>query len=305
MVYAVVGTGAIGGFFGLKLARSGQQVHFLLRSDYEHVKAKGFDVESPEGSFHLDTPYVYGNVADMPKADVVIVAIKTTGNASLGALLPPLLKPSSTVLLIQNGVGVEEDVQKLLPGVQICGALAFIACTRTAPGHISHFSNNSIRVVNYSCREEAVIDAVIRDFSAAGVPTMQMPYDEGRWWKAVWNMPFNGMTVVAGTQTAGLVNDPKMKDIITALMMEVIGAANACGVPLDEELAKDMIEKTMAMPAYSPSMKVDYDLHRPMEIEYLYSRPIQIAREHGFRMPLMEMLEAELILLDRKNLKNN
>ena len=134
MVYAVVGTGAIGGFFGLKLARSGQQVHFLLRSDYEHVKAKGFDVESPEGSFHLDTPYVYGNVADMPKADVVIVAIKTTGNASLGALLPPLLKPSSTVLLIQNGVGVEEDVQKLLPGVQICGALAFIACTRTAPG---------------------------------------------------------------------------------------------------------------------------------------------------------------------------
>ena len=112
-------------------------------------------------------------------------------------------------------------------------------------------------------------------------------------------MPFNGMTVALNTQTDLLLKNPHTRRLIKEQMMEVIGAAQHLGVKnLDESFAQKMLEMTDAMTPYSPSMRLDYDFHRPMEIHYLYTRPIQIAREAGYAMPKLEMLEAELKFLD-------
>ena len=103
------------------------------------------------------------------------------------------------------------------------------------------------------------------------------------------------MTVALETRTDLLLKNPATRQLIREQMMEVIGAANHLGVTgLDSSFAEKMIETTDAMTPYSPSMKLDYDFHRPMEIHYLYTRPIEIARAAGFRMPKLEMLEAEL-----------
>ena len=106
-VYGVIGVGAIGGFYGAKLAHSGQKVHFLMHSDYQYVKDNGLQVDSCDGSFHIDHPHVYQSATDMPQCDVVLVGLKTTNNHLLPELLTPLLKPSTLVVLIQNGIGVE------------------------------------------------------------------------------------------------------------------------------------------------------------------------------------------------------
>jgi 2-dehydropantoate 2-reductase len=83
-------------------------------------------------------------------------------------------------------------------------------------------------------------------------------------------------------------------------MMEVINAANALGITgLDESFAQKMMETTDAMVPYSPSMRLDYDFGRPMEIEYIYTRPIAEARHVGAAMPRLEMLERELRFLER------
>ena len=87
MKYAIIGTGAVGSYYGGKLAHAGYDVHFLLHSDYEYVNLHGMQIDSCEGSFHLDHPQVYHNTEDMPKADVVIVALKTTRNHLLKELL--------------------------------------------------------------------------------------------------------------------------------------------------------------------------------------------------------------------------
>ena len=103
------------------------------------------------------------------------------------------------------------------------------------------------------------------------------------------------------TQTDLLLKNPATRQLIRDLMMEVIDAANHLGVKgLDASFADKMIETTDAMTPYSPSMKLDFDFHRPMEIHYLYSRPIEIAREAGFRMRKLEMLEAELKFLQKE-----
>ncbi len=298
MKYAVIGTGGIGGYYGGKLARSGQEVHFLFRSDYDYVKEHGLQVDSCDGSFHLPKINAYDTTENIPDVDVVIVCLKTTTNHKLSKLLPPLLKPDTIVILIQNGIGVEQDVEQMFPGIQLVAGLAFICTAKTEPGHVNHQCYGSINFGNYSCRDEGKFNQMVADFTKAGVKAGVVEYHEARWRKAVWNMPFNGMTVVLNTQTDSLLKNPSTRQLIREQMMEVVGAASALGVTIDETFVDQMIQTTDEMTPYSPSMKLDYDFHRLMEIDYLYTRPIAEARKVGFRMPKLEMLEAELRFIE-------
>ena len=300
MKYGIIGTGAIGGFYGGKLARAGQEVHFLLHKDYEYVKQNGLQVDSCDGSFHLDGVNAYNDTAAMPPCDVVLVSLKSVNNDMLKTLLPPLLHERTLVVLIQNGIGVEEDVQRNFPDVQLAAGLAFICSAKTEPGRVNHQCYGSINLANYSCRDEALMEAVVAEFREAGIETGFVEYHEARWKKAVWNMPFNGMTVALHAQTDELLKNPSTRQLIRDQMMEVIGAAQHLGVKnVDEAFVEKMIRMTDEMTPYSPSMRLDYDFHRKMEIYYLYTRPIEIAREAGFRMPKLEMLEAELKFLEK------
>ena len=295
MKYGVIGTGAIGGFYGGKLAKSGQEVHFLLHRDYDYVKSNGLQIDSCDGSFHLDAVNAYHRTADMPVCDVVLVCLKTINNGLLQELLPPLLGPKTIVVLIQNGIGVEADVQRMFPDTALVAGLAFICSAKTEPGRVSHQCYGSINFGNYSCKDSQCLNALLTDFMQAGVQAALVNYEEARWKKAVWNMPFNGMTVALNTQTDLLLKHPSTRKLIYEQMLEVIHAAQHLGVEnIDESFADKMIQMTDAMTPYSPSMKLDFDFHRPMEIEYLYSRPLEIAHNAGFHMPKLEMLEALL-----------
>jgi 2-dehydropantoate 2-reductase len=299
MRYGVIGVGAIGGYYGSKLAYSGLEVHFLLHSDYQFVKEHGMQVDSCDGSFHLEHVNVYQYGKDMPKCDVVMVGLKTINNHLLKDLLQPLLHERTVVVLIQNGIGVEEDVQKMFPGIALVAGLAFICSAKTEPGRVNHQCYGSINLGNYSCQDESLFNAILNDFTNAGIQTASVPYEQARWKKAVWNMPFNGMTVALNTRTDLLLKNPSTRQLIRDLMMEVVEASRALGIAgVDEAFVEKMIQMTDEMTPYSPSMKLDFDFHRPMEIYYLYTRPIEIARQAGFRMHKLEMLEAELRFLE-------
>ena len=281
------------------MAHHGQDVHFLLHRDYDYVLANGLQVDSCKGSFHLDHPQVYQHTTDMPACDVVLVCLKSINNHCLKQLLPPLLHTGTIVVLIQNGIGIEYDVQQMFPEVQLVAGLAFICSAKTEPGRVNHQCYGQINLGNYSCKDESRLQQVVSDFNAAHKETGLVEYQEARWKKAVWNMPFNGMTVALDTRTDLLLKLPATRQLIREQMMEVVGAARHLGVQnIDENFADLMIQMTDEMTPYSPSMKLDYDFCRPMEIQYLYSRPLQIAREAGYRMPKLEMLEAELRFLD-------
>ncbi|MET0099471.1 2-dehydropantoate 2-reductase N-terminal domain-containing protein, partial [Limnospira platensis] len=111
--YAVIGTGALGGFYGAKLQKSGLDVHFLLRSDYDWVSQHGLQIESVWGDFQLPQVPAYNNPQKMPPCDVVIVAIKSTENHLLPQILPPVLKPDGVVLVLQNGLGIEPEIAEI------------------------------------------------------------------------------------------------------------------------------------------------------------------------------------------------
>jgi len=299
MRYAIIGTGAVGGYFGGRLAHAGHDVHFLLHSDYDHVLRHGLQVFSCNGDFHLQHPNAYSSTADMPQADVVLVALKSVNEALLKTLLPPLLKPDTLVVLIQNGIGLEQDVQQWFPKLHLAAGIAFIYSSKTQAGVVSHVGYGRLNIADYSCPDPQRIVQLVADLNAAGVEAHRVDYAEARWKKSVWNMPFNGLTVVLNTQTDKLLQNPDTEHLIREMMQEVIGAAQHLGVQrIDPSYAEQMLEMTKAMVPYSPSMKLDYDFHRPMEIHYLYTRPIQLAAEAGFPMPRLQMLEQQLKFLE-------
>ena len=298
MRYGIIGTGAIGGFYGARLAQSGQEVHFLLHRDYDYVLEHGLQVDSCDGSFHLANPHIYKDTESMPCCDVVLVALKSTNNHVLPKLLPPLLHPNTLVVMIQNGIGVEEDVQRNFPGVSLAAGLAFICSAKTEPGRVNHQCYGSINIGNYSCRDAQILSSLVSDLRAAGIEANLVEYSTARWRKAVWNMPFNGMTVALHCHTDQLLQNPSTRSLIQEQMREVVNASKAMGIEgVDEAFVQSMLTITDAMTPYSPSMRLDYDFHRPMEIDYIYTRPLQLARQAGCPMPRLEMLEAELRFL--------
>ncbi len=293
MRYSIIGTGAVGGYYGGKLARQGHDVHFLFHSDYDFVKGNGLEVKSCNGDFHIDNVNAYNDTAQMPKSDIVLVALKSVRQQTLYQILPPLLKDDTLVVLIQNGIGLEADLKSHFPTLSIAAGLAFICSSKTEPGVVRHDCYGSINIGNYSCADKKKIDGFIDDLRSAGVDANEVEYHEARWKKAVWNMPFNGMSVVHDADTAELLE--RYPQLILDQMHEVIDAANACGVHnLDYTFADKMIQMTQSMVPYYPSMKLDYDFHRPMEIHYLYSRPIEVAAAAGFDMKLCRDIKRRL-----------
>ena len=299
--YGVIGTGALGGFYGGKLAIAGHEVHFLLRSDFEHVRESGLQVDSVDGDFHLSKVNAYQNTSEMPVCDVILVCLKTTANHLLPEILKSILHSGSVVIMMQNGLGQEEELSEQLPGVAIAGGLAFICSNKIGPGHIQHLDFGRLIIGSYRVSDPEILKNLILDFKTAGVPAELSPdLKQARWQKLAWNIPFSGLTVVLDTNTELLMANENSRQLALALMLEVIHGANACGIPLNESLAQQMIDMTRKMNPYAPSMKLDYDNRRPMEIEYIYSKPVQAAKDAGFEMHQVSMLEKQLRFIEAK-----
>ena len=293
--YGVIGTGALGGFYGGMLAKAGQEVHFLFRSDFEHVQKHGLRVDSVSGDFYLSKVNAYKNADDMPECDVILVCLKTTGNHQLPEMIKPMLHGKSVVVLLQNGLELEDDLSARLPGVNIAGGLAFICSNKIGPGHIHHLDYGKLIVGSYNVPDQEILKQIVADIHLAGIHAELSPdLKFARWQKLVWNIPFNGMTVVLNTTTDRLMANEQTRDLSKEMMLEVIHGANACGVPLKESIAQQMIEMTIKMKPYAPSMKLDYDHRRAMEIEYIYSKPLEAAMRAGYNMSKVAMLEKQL-----------
>lgn len=303
--YGVIGSGAIGGYYGGKLAYSGQEVHFLFHSDYNYVKENGLRVDSVKGDFHLNSVLAYNNTSEMPKCDVVFVCLKSTNNKLLKELLPPILHKDTLVVLIQNGLGLEADLQHDFPNLRIAGGLAFICSSKMGEGHIAHFDEGKLNLGSYSCDDEILLERVCSDFLQAGVETSILQLEMARWMKLVWNIPYNGMTVVLNTTTDKLMSNLYTENLLRKIMLEVINGANQVGkgrFAIPETHADGILDMTRHMVPYSPSMKLDYDYHRPLEIDYIYSRPIIEAKKAGYDMVRVSMLEEQLRFIESQYL---
>lgn len=307
-VVAVVGVGALGGFYGARLIRAGRaDVHLLLRSDYDAVRAGGLHVRSFEGDFVLppDRVHAHRDPADMPKADLVVVALKATGNAAVGPMVGPLLRDDTVLLTLQNGLGNEDGLADLFGADRVTGGMAFVCINRVGPGRIHHIDHGFLKVgefVPVGGRPKGATPRVRRIaelFREAGIQCDVLDdLRRGRWEKLTWNIPFNGFGAALDVTTDRLVGSEAGMALLTRVMREVIAVAAAEGVTLAADLIDRQVRHTATMGAYQSSMQVDRRQGRALEVEAILGEPLRRAQRLGVPTPTLHALYDMVRLMD-------
>ena len=306
----MIGTGAIGGFYGVMLARAGFDVHFLLRSEFGAVARAGLQVDSAvHGALTLNPAQAYRTAADMPPCDWLLVGAKTTSNVELAPAIAQAAAEGAKVLLLQNGLGVEDELRSLLPdSLHLLGGLCLICVHRAGPGVIAHQALGAVNVGYHSGPSHdqagrlAIVEEAAALFRVAGIDSQAMPnLQQARWQKLVWNVPYNGLSVLLGASTTPLMADEQSRGLIRALMAEVVQGAEACGHPIAPGYADYLFAMTEKMPDYWPSMYHDYSHKRALELDAIYARPLAAAKAVGCELPKIEALYQALAFMDRRN----
>ncbi|MEM7812970.1 MAG: putative 2-dehydropantoate 2-reductase [Planctomycetota bacterium] len=298
--YAVVGAGALGGYYGGLLARAGFDVHFLLRSDFAHVREHGLRVDSIDGDFTVDDVHAHESPETVPPCDVVIVALKTTANAALSTLLPPLT-PDGVVLVLQNGLDPEADSAAVVGAERVLGGCCFLCANKVGPGHIRHVDYGAIKFGEHSRRGVTPrISAIADDMRAAGIdaePIEDLPL--ARWKKLIWNVPFNGLSVVLEASTDAILAEPATARLVEEIMAEVVAAAAGNGCPIGPDFVAELLDYSRKMTPYDSSMRVDDKLGRSLEIDVMYDRVVAAATAAGVPVPRIAMLAAQLAFREK------
>ena len=325
MKIAVVGCGAVGSFYGAKLARAGEELHFLLRTDYEAVRRKGVVVRSGQGDFHVQ-PRCAQRPEDIGVCDLVLIGLKTTANDQFQVLLPALLGPHTVVLTLQNGLGNEEQLARLMAPERIMGGLCFVCLNRLEPGVIHHIDHGQVMLGEFQRWPEPRTHDIASLFRHAGVPcTVTDNLARAHWEKLTWNVPFNGLGVAgsAGSDavvrgaigearmtdpptcltTDQLLADPLWSQLVRELIREVIAAARACGFDLSESLVDKQIERTRSMGAYKASTLIDFERGQALELESLFLEPLRQAEGARASVPRLACLCRVLQQLDALRLR--
>lgn len=305
--YTIVGVGGVGGYYGARLARAGHPVRWVARSDAAHLARHGLEVVSPRGDVTLTGLEVYGPGEAAPASDVVVLATKANDNAAMAVELARHLGPDSVVVVLQNGLDVERPVAAALPDHTVLGAMSFICSAKAGPGRVVHLDYERVTVGAFTDdgRPMGVTDevaAVVEDLDGAGVPSTALDdLVAGRWRKLCWNVPFNGLSVVLDAGTDELVGDPTAEALVRELMTEVVAASVAHGHPVPDGAIDQLVADTRAMTPYAPSMKLDYEAGRPLELGPIYGVPLATAASVGAAMPRTAALHRQLEFLDRRN----
>ncbi|MDQ2867589.1 MAG: 2-dehydropantoate 2-reductase [Verrucomicrobiota bacterium] len=299
---AVVGAGAIGSYYGAKLAYFGRDVHFLIRSGLAEVRKFGISVRSPKENFRVAKVPAYLSTTEIGPVDLVLIALKATANDALDELLPPLLHEKTALLTLQNGLGNEQFLADRFGAGRVMGGLCFICLNRVAPGKIEQIDRGHLRLGEFDGFPKPRTHDVAWEFKRCGVVcSVAENLQLERWRKLVWNIPFNGLTITeGGVTTEDIVHDARRRLLALEIMDEVIASANALGVRLPTTVALDQMKRTETMGPYQPSTLRDFEMGRPLELEAIWGEPLRRALAAGVNVPRLAELYAQLQTLNSR-----
>lgn len=316
----IVGAGAIGAFYASRLALvSGTSVSVICRSNYQAVKGNGFQITSPQYGDYTFTPaHTFANPEEARQSgvewDYIVVSTKALPDVSDdSAILEGLVSEKTAIVLIQNGLGVEGPYTKRFPQAAICSAVTIATCAQPAHGQIKHNRWTRINSGPYlphldtagaqesdarvTEQNNAFISLLkeggIKDAEAYSHAKLQLV----RWHKIAINASMNPSSVLTLCSTNyAMASDPELQLHLKGVMTEILETApKILGQPMPKEFAtpEQIIRSTQRNTSGSkPSMAIDWESRKKMEIEVILGNPIRIARERGFEMPRLQTLYA-------------
>ncbi len=298
----IIGTGAIGAFYGALLAKAGAEVAVVCRSDYEQVKQHGFSINSHTlGTWTFTPSNVLKSAADYQgTADYVLLCTKVVPSVDRVALIRQAVSADTAIVFIQNGVDIEQEIVAAFPDNEIISGLAYICCNRTGKGEILHLAYGRLALGNLPGFVSDKTSYLCELFTQSGIEciTTENIVTE-RWKKCVWNAPFNPLSVLSGgLPTLAILQSQEA--FVRSIMQEVCCIAKAVGHQLPDNIADVNIENTYKMPPYKTSMLLDYENSHPMETEAIIGNAVRAAKREGIKTPYLESVYALMKLRELK-----
>lgn len=307
---AIVGAGAIGGWLGTRLARSGRQVSALARGDtLAALRAHGLRLQ--QGGERLQAPVRASDQAsELGAHDLVIVAVKAPALPGIAPAIGPLIGPGTVVLTAMNGVpwwffeGFGGALQgtplpvvdpggamaRAVPGRQVLGGVVHASCSLDAPGLVRHHFGNGLLVGEPSGEPSARAQAVVAALGEAGVEAKLSPQIQKDIWYKLWgNMTVNPVSAITGATTDHILGDPQVRGFISAVMLEAKAIGAKLGIPIDQQ-PEDRHAVTLKLGAFKTSMLQDVEAGRPVELDALVSVVVELGRLTEVPTPFTEAL---------------
>jgi 2-dehydropantoate 2-reductase len=291
----------VGGYFGAKLARAGQDVVFIARGAHlEAIRAAGLQVRSPRLGDFVVHAAAHDTTTEVGPVDLVLFTVKAYDNASALALLPPLVGEDTVVLTLQNGVDSVDEVAGAVGAPHVLGGTTYVATALEAPGLIVQtgvhrsiiFGEVGADRGRLTPRVQAIADVMApADIQVTAVPDGRVPI----WDKFVYLAPFAGFTGAARLPIGPLWQDPQLREMFYAAAREIAAVAEAEGVTLSPNRFEMLTEYMNNIPPTTrSSLLIDLEMGKRIEVEALQGAAVRRAAKHGLPMPIISTLYAVL-----------
>jgi 2-dehydropantoate 2-reductase len=294
-----ISAGAVGAYFGGRLRQGGgAEVAVTLRSDYEQVRQNGFQISAEKGPFSFQPDGVYRSAGEYPEIpDYIIVSAKVLPWISVPELIRPAVKSRKTVIvLIQNGIGIEEETANAFPENELISTVAYIGATRTGKGTVTQAGAQRLIMGKFGGGDSEAGKILAELFRRGNV---EAEYTDDiakfRWKKLLWNTTFNTVSVLSGgLNTREMCDRGIMETLCRELMEETAAAAKSAGYEFSADDLDANMEYTRNFPPYKTSMLVDYEAGRPLEVDAILGNVCRIAEQNGISVPRLRTCYALL-----------
>ena len=301
MRIAVMGSGAVGGYFGARLAAAGQSVVFIARGKHlDAMRRGGLKIKSVTGDFHV-SGLVTDNPLDIGAVDLVLFCVKSYDTEAASAQLAPMMNDRAIVLSLQNGVDNPDKLAARWGADRVLGGVVYLGAQLAAPGMIEHSAGGRIVLGPLAAPANEATKACEEVFSAAAIPCSISPeIRKVMWAKLVWNSPFCALSCLARATVEEILESESLRRLAAACMEEVRAAAGAIGIELAPSIVEDTFNFSRGLGNFKPSMLQDLEAGKPLEYEALNGVVVDFLRRAGKRAPVNEMSRMVLEFLDRR-----
>ena len=301
MRIAVMGTGAVGGYFGAKLAAAGHEVAFIARG--EHLKAlreNGLHVTSPDGDLKVARAIFTDNPARIGQVDLILFCVKSYDTEAAAEQLKVLVVDRTYILSLQNGVDNPEKLARLFNPDQILPAVVYVGAQLTAPGVIKHSNGGRIIFGEIKGDIGAPAKLLCRTLCDAGIPSeLSAEIQKFQWTKLLWNAPFCAISCLVRASVKQIIESQSLTELALGCMSEVQAAARMHNIELQTERFHEIIAFSRTLGEFKPSMLQDFEAGKPLEYEAFNGIVVQTLRQAGTAAPINQVFYALLNFLDQ------
>lgn len=301
MRIAAMAAGAVGGYFGARLAAAGHDVFFIARGAHRDAIAKnGLKIESVHGDLHLPKPNVTDDPAKVGPVDIVLFAVKLWDTESAAAAARPLLGPHSRLITFQNGIDSVDRLSGVLSADRVVGGAAYIATVIASPGVIKHSSQfATLRFGRADKKSDQTLNAFV-DAGKAAKLDIDLSANIARelWQKFIFLTAMAGSTAGLRSTIGPIIADPELRGFFRALMEEAFAVGKAKGVALDPAYIDDRMNFLVnkVEPGMRASMAHDLERGNRLELDWLAGKVRALGREFGIPTPASDTVYTVLKL---------